>query len=125
MSMHWRNLGIFFMVLGLASSVLILWQSHRHIPWNSNKAFEPSAYKNGPAYLVFDKKIPLNEASPKDLAVLNGLGPLRAESVVRWRESHGPFRSLEELKKVPGIGQKTFERIQPFLTLQNAEGRWK
>lgn len=61
--------------------------------------------------------ISLNAATKEDLMRLPRIGAKMAERIIEYRESQGGFRSLEELKNVEGIGDKTYERIVPFLTL--------
>ena len=53
----------------------------------------------------------INTADEKELQALPGIGPKK----VKYREIYGPFRSLEELDDVPGIGQKIIEQIERYL----------
>lgn len=55
----------------------------------------------------------INTASAEDLCALKGVGPKLAEKIVAQREAKGPFKTPEDLKKVPGIGQKKLEGILP------------
>ncbi|MGD8493980.1 MAG: helix-hairpin-helix domain-containing protein [Desulfobacterales bacterium] len=54
-------------------------------------------------------KININAASAEELVQLKGIGPKKAEAIVKFRETNGPFRIPEDLIEVPGIGPKTFE----------------
>jgi competence ComEA-like helix-hairpin-helix protein len=63
-------------------------------------------------------EIPLNTAQKKDLMRLPGIGEEYAERIVLYRQDHGPFRSIEELQKVKGIGKKRFGQIRRFLSLR-------
>ncbi len=55
--------------------------------------------------------VDINQASAETLArVMNGVGPKKAEAIVRYREQHGPFRNVYELVRVKGIGKKTVKR---------------
>lgn len=56
-----------------------------------------------------DKKININTAAADELIQLKGIGEVKSGKIIEFRERQGPFRSIEDLKKVPGIGQKTFE----------------
>lgn len=58
----------------------------------------------------------LNEATPEQLAFLPGVGPSRAAAIVSYRKQH-PFKHLEELQRIKGIGKKTFVRLRPLLAL--------
>lgn len=51
--------------------------------------------------------VDLNTASAEALQVLPSIGPVRAAAIVRYRDEHGPFASVEALVQVPGIGPKT------------------
>ena len=61
------------------------------------------------------RKVDLNRAAPRELVTLPGIGPARADAIVRWRRDHGPFRSFEDLLEVPGIGPATLERLRPLV----------
>ena len=54
-------------------------------------------------------KININAASAEELVELKGIGPVKAASIIKFRETNGAFRIPEDLIKVPGIGPKTFE----------------
>lgn len=62
-------------------------------------------------------KININLASVEELQKLPGIGPARAQAIVRYREEHGPFQSLEELTNVSGIGPKILENIKDQIEL--------
>jgi competence protein ComEA len=57
--------------------------------------------------------VDLNHATAEELRTLPGIGPALAARVVAWRTEHGPFRSVEALESVPGIGHKTATRLRP------------
>ncbi len=65
-------------------------------------------------------QLDLNRADATALQGLPGVGPGLARRVVAYREVHGPFRRIEELLQVPGIGPKRWERIRPLLRLGEA-----
>lgn len=56
--------------------------------------------------------VDLNTGGPADLEGLPGVGPARAAAIVRYREIHGRFGSVEELGGVPGIGPAALARLQ-------------
>jgi len=58
----------------------------------------------------------LNLASVAALDSLPGIGPARAASIVQYRASHGPFRSVEELGQVSGIGAAALARLRDLVT---------
>lgn len=62
-------------------------------------------------------QLSLNSVSAIELEDLPGVGPVLAERIVEYREQNEGFRSLEELKRVKGIGDKLYQKIFPFVKL--------
>lgn len=62
-------------------------------------------------------KININSASAAELETLPGIGPTLAQRIVTYREEHGPFRSVEDIKNVPGIGEGRFGQIKDLITV--------
>jgi len=60
-------------------------------------------------------RLDLNRATRGELALIQGLGPARAQSIEDYRRQHGAFHSVDDVRKVPGIGPKTLDRIRPWL----------
>jgi competence protein ComEA len=60
-------------------------------------------------------RLELNRASRAELALVPGFGPSRAQSVDDYRRAHGPFATIDDLRKIPGIGPKTLEKVRPWL----------
>ncbi len=65
--------------------------------------------------------VDLNTASVALLGRVSGLSSHVARSVVHWRESHGAFRSRQQLLEVSGLGAKTFEQCAGFLRIRDGE----
>ncbi|HVE51588.1 MAG TPA: helix-hairpin-helix domain-containing protein [Casimicrobiaceae bacterium] len=59
----------------------------------------------------------LNTATKDELVALPGIGPAKAQAIVDYRNQHGPFKSIDEIRKVKGIGEKLFVQIKPELHL--------
>ncbi len=59
--------------------------------------------------------IDLNRASAQELVQLPGVGETIAKRIVDFREEHGPFKRVEDLMKVKGIGEKSLEKIRPYI----------
>lgn len=59
-----------------------------------------------------DGKININTADINKLKEIPGIGDVKANSIIMYRESNGNFKSIEDLKNVDGIGEKTFEKIK-------------
>lgn len=64
------------------------------------------------------KKININTATAKELEELPGIGPTLANRIVSYREKNGPFKSIEDLMKVSGIGEKRFESIKDLIVVE-------
>jgi competence protein ComEA len=62
-------------------------------------------------------KININTADSTALQELNGVGPAIAEKIINHRNSNGKFGSIEDLMNVSGIGEKTFEKLAPYITV--------
>jgi len=63
-------------------------------------------------------KVNINTATVEELTQLQGIGPKYAAQIVEYREQKGPFVSPEDLMKVPGIGQKTFENNKEVIVVE-------
>jgi len=60
-------------------------------------------------------QVDLNTAEAAELRLLPGVGETLAERIISSRDEDGPFRSTDDLRRVRGIGPRTFERIKPYL----------
>lgn len=61
--------------------------------------------------------ININTATVELLCQIKGIGEVRAESIIEYRESNGPFTCVEDLLKVKGIGEGTLEKMKPYITV--------
>ena len=59
----------------------------------------------------------LNRAGAAELETLPGIGPVLAADIIRFRQSNGPFQTIDELEEVPGIGPKTMQKLRPLTTV--------
>jgi competence protein ComEA len=64
--------------------------------------------------------ININTGDVDELTSLPGIGPVKAEAIVKYREEKGLFKKIEELKNVYGIGAKTVARIKDDITVGEA-----
>ena len=63
-------------------------------------------------------KVNINTASVEELAQLKGIGPALAQRIIEYREKIAPFEKPEDLMKVKGIGEKTFESIKGAIVVK-------
>jgi len=64
-----------------------------------------------------DGLVNINTASSQELQILSGVGPAIAERIIAHRETYGPFRIIEEITDVSGIGQARFADIRDHITV--------
>jgi len=64
------------------------------------------------------EKINLNTATVGELTKLKRIGPAYAQRIIDYREKYGPFEKIEDLMKVKGIGQKTFDANKDMITVE-------
>jgi competence protein ComEA len=62
----------------------------------------------------------LNTATSSQIATLPGIGEKAAERIIEYREKNGGFKKVEELMNVKGIGEKSFLKLKPLVTLGDA-----
>ena len=65
-----------------------------------------------------DRIININNALAADLMLLPGIGEVTAERIIEYREKNDRFRKIDDLKKVKGIGDKKFEKIKVYITVE-------
>lgn len=65
------------------------------------------------AFAVVD----LNTATQQQLEAINGLGPAKAKAIVDYRSKSGPFKSVDDIKKVPGIKEGVFKQIKAEISV--------
>ncbi len=65
--------------------------------------------------------VDLNRASAVELERVPGIGPGTAKAIIEFRRKSGPFRSVDDLLSVRGIGAKKFARMRPYLTVTPAK----
>ncbi|EMC0732863.1 helix-hairpin-helix domain-containing protein [Enterococcus faecalis] len=73
--------------------------------------------ESAPAQQNQEEKINLNTATEAELQTISEIGAKKAQEIIRFRDEQGPFKTVEELKNVPGIGEKTVERLKDMLTV--------
>jgi competence protein ComEA len=62
--------------------------------------------------------ININKANSAQLQTLNGIGPTKAQEILKYRKSHGGFKSVDELVNVKGIGPKTVQKLKSQVSVR-------
>jgi competence protein ComEA len=84
------------------------------LPFASHQA---GANANQAGALQGSGKVNINNANADELQTLPGIGPAKAQAIIDYRQQQGPFRQVEDLKNVSGIGDKTFEKLKESVTV--------
>lgn len=64
-----------------------------------------------------DAAVNLNTASKDELVALVGIGPAKAQAILDYRKANGPFKTVDDVKNVKGIGAKRLEKFKDQLTV--------
>jgi competence protein ComEA len=99
-------------MLGLAVIVLVF-------AFSTSLAFAQGSAKvdAGKASAQVASKININKATVEQLTELKGIGEAYAKKIIEYREKNGPFKKIEDIMEVKGIGTKTFESIKDQITI--------
>jgi competence protein ComEA len=76
-----------------------------------------SAANLAPAPSEKDGKININTADLATLEKLPGIGEVKANAIIQYRKEHNGFKTIHEITRVSGIGEKTFEKIRDLITV--------
>lgn len=68
-----------------------------------------------------EEPININSATMEELTELPRIGEVTATRIVEWREENGPFSSTEELMNVQGIGERIYEGIRSYVTVEDSD----
>jgi comEA protein len=96
--------------LCLSVFALAAWLSVQGLAQGAATSSDPQAVKPSPI-------INLNTATVTELEALPGIGAKVAARIVEYRTNKGPFRKIEDLMNVQGIGEKSFLKLRPQLTV--------
>ena len=104
-----RDQNVLAVVAGVALVVLGVawWLERERLIDHEHRAASPAAYM-----------VDINSAQWAELAQLPNVGETLAWRIVKYREEHGPFKSIDELNRVRGIGPKTFDKLAEQLTIE-------
>jgi competence protein ComEA len=70
-----------------------------------------------PSLSAEEKLININTASAAELAEIRGIGDAKAKAIIEYREKSGPFKSVDDLQNVKGIGEKLLATLRPQVTV--------
>lgn len=85
---------------------------------SSNVADEAILYENQEVDINDNTgKISINKATYEELITLPGIGPKTAERIIEYRDTYGPFWTLEDIKNVKGIGDKKYAKLKEYITI--------
>jgi len=62
--------------------------------------------------------ININKANSAQLQTLNGIGPTKAQEILKYRKVHGGFKTVDELVNVKGIGPKTVQKLKSQVSIR-------
>jgi competence ComEA-like helix-hairpin-helix protein len=120
---HWLALGF---LLGLLAAALFILAFRRAplqpltlvdlptpLPLETSANVSPTSHSS----TLELQKIDLNQITYEQLIELPGIGEVKAKAILNWRETHGPFTSVEDLLDVPGIGDTLLLQLLPYLSV--------
>ena len=64
-----------------------------------------------------ERMVNINTASATELAGLKGIGDAKAKAIIEYREKNGPFKTVDDLRDVRGIGDKLLAQLRPSITV--------
>jgi len=85
-------------------------------PWSASAA--PPSHTGASAPAPAAAAVNINTADVKELMKLEGVGRRVAEKIVEYRDTHGPFKKPEELRKVEGVGNGLWERNRTRIVIK-------
>jgi len=102
------NTGIILLILLLAGTLVIKIGLDSRAP---EIFVKPSTHTE-------PRLIDINSADEKELTCLPGIGPVKARRIISYRQTHGPFRSADELENVSGLGPETVRMISRLVRIR-------
>ena len=103
------------LILALAMAALVLAPAAAQAS-QKTKAAKPAASSAAPS-----SPVNLNTATQQQLESLPGIGPRAAERILEYRQKNGSFKKIEELMNVKGIGEKSFLKLKPLITVSGGK----
>jgi competence protein ComEA len=98
----------------VALTCLLAAPAHAAAQSSARPAAKPAASAGG--------AININTASAAEFESLPGIGAKTAARIIEYRQKNGPFKKIEELMNVQGVGEKSFLKLKPQLTITSVKG---
>lgn len=86
------------------------------------KPATPASSAAAKAAVTSGAPVNLNTATQAQLEALPGIGPKAAERILEYRQKNGSFKKIEDLMNVKGIGEKSFLKLKPLITISVDKG---
>lgn len=106
--LQWLLPGVMLLVLLGTFAARLLWPPAVDLHHNTGLHAVPQ---------LMESRLDVNRATAEELELLPGIGPAIAQRIVDHRRQYGPFSTVEELIEVKGIGEKTLEKLKPYITI--------
>jgi competence protein ComEA len=100
-----------FMVLALVTAAALPAAAQQKAAGGSSKA------AGRPAAAAPSAPVNLNTATQAQIEALPGIGPKVAQRIIEYRQKNGQFKKIEDVMNVKGIGEKSFLKLKPYLTV--------
>lgn len=100
-----------------------VWQATRQPGRSGQEPNSEIVASAKPASTPVGPLLDLNRAKAGELEALPGIGAVLAQRVIAFRESHGGFRKIEDLREVTGIGAKKFDQVKLLVTVATSDSK--
>jgi competence protein ComEA len=87
----------------------------------ASRSSKPAASRSAAA--APSSPVNLNSATQAQIETLPGIGPKVAQRIIEYRQKNGPFKKIEDLMNVKGVGEKSFLKLKPYLTVTEKTDR--
>jgi competence protein ComEA len=116
---------LFLAVLFLAGTAIKVYKAYVAPPEQQRFEYAESdsvfaARSTTPAHpgSLTQQRVNINTAAAAELDALPGVGPAMARQIVEYRTVHGPFKTLDDMRNIKGLGPKKLEKLQPMVILK-------